>query len=76
MNYITITWVFFISIVLLFPTATPVTPTNMNYAVAVAAFIAIFSLGWWYVVSHLPPALFRSILSDHHPKPPARLSRA
>jgi hypothetical protein len=48
LNYITIAWVFFISVVLLFPTLRPVTATNMNYAVAVAGFIAIFSLGWWW----------------------------
>jgi len=47
-NAVTCTWVFFISIVLLFPTIRPVTALNMNYASAVAAFIALFSLGWWF----------------------------
>ncbi|TVY84852.1 putative amino-acid permease [Lachnellula suecica] len=47
-NIITCTWVFFISIVLLFPTIRPVTALNMNYASAVGAFIAVFSLGWWF----------------------------
>ncbi|TVY35244.1 putative amino-acid permease [Lachnellula occidentalis] len=47
-NAITCTWVFLISIVLLFPTIKPVTALNMNYASAVAAFIAVFSLGWWF----------------------------
>ncbi|TVY23697.1 putative amino-acid permease [Lachnellula hyalina] len=47
-NAITCTWVFFISIVLLFPTIRPITALNMNYASAVAAFIAVFSLGWWF----------------------------
>lgn len=48
LNYIAITWVVFISIVLLFPTQRPITATNMNYAIAVAGFIALFSLGWWW----------------------------
>ncbi|TVY15136.1 putative amino-acid permease [Lachnellula arida] len=47
-NAITCTWVFTISIVLLFPTIRPVTALNMNYASAVAAFIAVVSLGWWF----------------------------
>ncbi|KAF8860967.1 amino acid transporter [Acephala macrosclerotiorum] len=49
LNFITCTWVFFISILLLFPTMRPVTATNMNYAVGVGAFIAVFSLVWWWV---------------------------
>ncbi|KAH8665711.1 amino acid/polyamine transporter I [Tricladium varicosporioides] len=47
-NGVTCTWVLFISVVLLFPTVKPVTATNMNYAVAVAGFIGLFSLGWWF----------------------------
>ncbi|KAH6677091.1 amino acid permease-domain-containing protein [Halenospora varia] len=47
-NGVTCTWVLFISVVLLFPTIRPVTATNMNYAVAVAGFIGLFSLGWWF----------------------------
>ncbi|KAF4621888.1 hypothetical protein G7Y89_g14456 [Cudoniella acicularis] len=47
-NVVTCAWVFFISVVLLFPTIRPVTATNMNYAVAVAGFIGIFSTGWWF----------------------------
>jgi hypothetical protein len=47
-NAITCAWVFFISVVLLFPTVRPVTAANMNYAVTVAGFIGIFSLGWWW----------------------------
>jgi hypothetical protein len=43
-----VTWVCFISIVLFFPTVKPVTATNMNYAVCVAAFIGLFSMIWWY----------------------------
>lgn len=48
LNYVTITWVTFISVVLMFPTARPVTGANMNYAVAVGAFIAIVAVGWWF----------------------------
>jgi hypothetical protein len=48
LNLITCAWVFFISVVLLFPTVRPVTAVNMNYAVAVGGFIALFSLGWWW----------------------------
>ncbi|CAL3969644.1 unnamed protein product [Diplocarpon coronariae] len=47
-NLVSVAWVFFISAVLLFPTTRPVTAANMNYAVAVAACIACFSLGWWW----------------------------
>ncbi|KUJ15073.1 amino acid transporter [Mollisia scopiformis] len=48
LNAVTCTWVFFISVILLFPTIRPVTATNMNYAVVVAGVIALFSLGWWW----------------------------
>jgi amino acid transporter len=48
LNAITCTWVFFISVVLLFPTIRPVTATNMNYASAVGGAIAVFNLGWWW----------------------------
>ncbi|TEY55058.1 hypothetical protein BOTCAL_0233g00010 [Botryotinia calthae] len=47
-NAIACTWVLFISVVLMFPTVRPVTIENMNYAVAVGAAIAVFSLGWWW----------------------------
>lgn len=47
-NIVTVTWVVLISVVLLFPTVRPVTALNMNYAVAVAGFIALFSFGWWF----------------------------
>lgn len=47
-NAVACTWVFFISVVLMFPTMRPVTVLNMNYAVAVAAAIAVFALGWWW----------------------------
>jgi len=48
LNYLAISWVLFISVVLFFPTAKPVTATNMNYAIVVAAFVGLFSLGWWW----------------------------
>jgi amino acid transporter len=48
LNYITIVWVTFISVVLMFPTARPVTPENMNYAIVVAGVIATSALGWWF----------------------------
>lgn len=47
-NAISVIWVFFISVVLLFPTVTPVTAANFNYAVAVGGAIAIFAWGWWW----------------------------
>lgn len=48
LNGIAVTWVFFISVVLLFPTIRPVTAENMNYAVVVGAAIALFAWGWWW----------------------------
>ncbi|KAI9707102.1 MAG: hypothetical protein M1836_000062 [Candelina mexicana] len=48
-NIVAIAWVSFISVVLFFPTVKPVTASNMNYAAAVAAFIAVFSLSWWWI---------------------------
>ncbi|KAF3490950.1 amino acid permease 2 [Arthroderma uncinatum] len=48
-NWISITWVLFISVVLFFPPVQPVTLQNMNYAIVVAAFIALFALSWWWL---------------------------
>ena len=48
-NIVAISWVLFISVILLFPPTYPVTALNMNYAVAIAAFIALFALTWWYM---------------------------
>lgn len=48
LNGIAVTWVFFISVVLLFPTIRPVTAENMNYAVVVGGAIALFAWGWWW----------------------------
>ena len=48
-NIVAIAWVLFISVILLFPPTYPVTALNMNYAVAIAAFIALFALTWWYL---------------------------
>ena len=47
-NAIACIWVFFISVILMFPTMIPITVANMNYAVAVAVGIAFFALAWWY----------------------------
>lgn len=44
-----IAWVCFISVVLFFPTARPVTAANMNYGICVAVFIAFFALSWWWI---------------------------
>ncbi|ORY68387.1 amino acid permease [Pseudomassariella vexata] len=46
-NCIAIAWVLFISTILFFPPSYPVTAVNMNYAVAIAGFIAIFALSGW-----------------------------
>ena len=48
-NLIAIVWTIFVSVILFFPPINPVTSTNMNYAVAIAGFIAVFALCWWYV---------------------------
>lgn len=48
LNYLAISWVLFISVVLFFPTAHPVTAANMNYAIVIAAFVGLFSLSWWW----------------------------
>jgi amino acid transporter len=48
LNLIAVTWVFFISVVLFFPTVLPVTATNFNYAIVVGGAIAAFSWGWWW----------------------------
>ncbi|EAA63652.1 hypothetical protein AN3081.2 [Aspergillus nidulans FGSC A4] len=48
-NWISISWVLFISTVLFFPPHVPVTAENMNYAVFVGLFIAIFALVWWWI---------------------------
>ncbi|KAF2173388.1 hypothetical protein M409DRAFT_61824 [Zasmidium cellare ATCC 36951] len=48
LNITAIAWVSFISVILFFPTSVPITATNMNYAIVVAAFVGVFSLGWWW----------------------------
>ncbi|KAH0548484.1 hypothetical protein GP486_007938 [Trichoglossum hirsutum] len=48
-NIIAIVWVCFISVVLFFPPVKPITAQNMNYAICVAAFIALFAVGWWWI---------------------------
>lgn len=47
-NAVAVIWVCFISVVLFFPPIKPVTASNMNYAICIAAFIALFSMIWWY----------------------------
>ncbi|KZM26784.1 amino acid transmembrane transporter [Ascochyta rabiei] len=78
-NGVAVTWVLFISAVLFFPTVHPVTFSNMNYAICVAAFIGLFSALWWYAgarksytgprtsdtISGLPPEDPEDILSDY-----------
>ncbi|EAW09541.1 amino acid permease [Aspergillus clavatus NRRL 1] len=49
LNWVSVTWVLFISAVLFFPPSLPVTAANMNYAICVGAFIAVFALVWWGV---------------------------
>ncbi|KAF2211392.1 hypothetical protein CERZMDRAFT_85555 [Cercospora zeae-maydis SCOH1-5] len=48
-SIIAISWVLLISVVLFCPTSIPVTATNMNYAVVVAAAVAVFALSWWFL---------------------------
>lgn len=48
-NLVAVSWVAFISVVLFCPTSNPVTATNMNYAVVVAGFVALFALSWWWL---------------------------
>ncbi|KAI9868304.1 MAG: hypothetical protein M1813_005747 [Trichoglossum hirsutum] len=48
-NITAIVWVCFISVVLFFPPVKPVTAQNMNYAICVAAFIAVFAISWWWI---------------------------
>ncbi|KAF3033029.1 hypothetical protein E8E12_002218 [Didymella heteroderae] len=78
-NAVAVTWVIFISVVLFFPTVNPVTATNMNYAICVAAFIGLFSTLWWYAgarksytgprtsdtICELPPEDIEDVLSDY-----------
>ncbi|KAF2993128.1 hypothetical protein E8E13_000325 [Curvularia kusanoi] len=78
-NAVAVTWVVFISVVLFFPTVNPVTATNMNYAICVAAFIGLFSTVWWYsgarksytgprtsdTIGELPPEDIEDVLSDY-----------
>lgn len=46
-NWIAIIWTLFISVILFFPPVFPVTAENMNYAVAISGFIALFAVIWW-----------------------------
>ncbi|KAL2863617.1 amino acid permease [Aspergillus lucknowensis] len=48
-NWVSVTWVVFISTVLFFPPRVPITLENMNYGICVGVFIAVFALVWWWV---------------------------
>lgn len=48
-NVMATAWVLFISVVLFYPTSNPVTALNMNYAVVVGGFVALFALSWWWL---------------------------
>lgn len=48
LNIIAISWVILISVVLFCPTSKLVTAENMNYAIVVAGFVALFSMIWWF----------------------------
>lgn len=48
-NAIAVIWVLFISVVLFFPPERPITAENMNYAIAVAILIALFSVSYWFL---------------------------
>ena len=48
-NAIAVIWVVFISVVLFFPPERPITAANMNYGVAVALLIALFSISYWFL---------------------------
>ncbi|SMQ51534.1 unnamed protein product [Zymoseptoria tritici ST99CH_3D7] len=47
-NLVAVIWVIFISVVLFFPTTKPVTAENMNWAIAIAGFVGVFAVGWWF----------------------------
>ena len=42
-------WTLFVSIIFIMPTALPVAPDTMNYAVVYLAGILVFALFWWFV---------------------------
>jgi amino acid transporter len=42
-------WTVFVSIIFIFPTSMPVTPLNMNYAIAFLGLIGIASTVYWFV---------------------------
>jgi hypothetical protein len=48
-NIIAVVWVCFVSIVLFLPPSWPISPANMNYAICVAGFMALFALSWWWL---------------------------
>ncbi|KAF1816193.1 amino acid permease 2 [Eremomyces bilateralis CBS 781.70] len=48
-NAIAVAWVCLISVVLFFPPIRPITASNMNYAICIAVFIGMVSMGWWFL---------------------------
>ncbi|ETS82118.1 Amino-acid permease 2 [Pestalotiopsis fici W106-1] len=42
-------WTAFVSVIFLFPTAMPVTPDNMNYAVVILAFVFLLAFSYWFI---------------------------
>ncbi|KAK7513129.1 amino acid permease, variant [Phyllosticta citriasiana] len=63
-NAVACSWVLFISVILFFPASWPVNKENMNYAVCVAAAIALFSFGWWWISAHKHFQCRRSLLLE------------
>jgi amino acid transporter len=55
LNVVAIVWVVFISVVLFCPTSKPVTAENMNYAIVIAGFVAIFSMIWYRFTGYTGP---------------------
>jgi amino acid transporter len=55
LNVVAIVWVVFISVVLFCPTSKPVTAENMNYAIVIAGFVAVFSMIWYRFTSYTGP---------------------
>ena len=49
LNIVAIVWVLFVSVILFLPPRYPVNAVNMNYAICVAALMALFALSWWWI---------------------------
>lgn len=46
-NIWAVCWTAFVSVIFFFPTAMPVVPDNMNYAIVIFTAIILFALGYW-----------------------------